>query len=324
MRIADACEAYLRDMEARNLRKSTREGYESLFRLLGAFARDTGLGSVAAIDSAHLRVWREQWTCAFSTQWKRLAMLKAFFSFAQQEGWIAESPARHIRPPKSDARPTMQLSTDEMGALLSSAERKPKEQPLLLVLRYSGLAIQDAVTLERSAVRENGDLVLRRAKSEELVTVALPAEVLAALDALRRPGRRHYFWTGRSKPATAAKYWRERLKLVAGAAGVEGFHPHRLRDTFAVELLLGGLSMQDVSQLLGHRSVLTTERYHAPWNLARRSRLATLVKEIHRQDPILRAFTPKKPAGAVTAPPAEASLATRHVSKPARRSRGST
>ena len=303
MRIADACEAYLRDMEARNLRKSTREGYQSLFRLLGAFALDTGLGSVAAIDSAHLRVWREQWTCAFSTQRKRLAMLKAFFSFAKAEGWIAESPARHIRLPKSDARPTMPLSIDEMGALLSAAERKPKERALLLVLRYSGLAIQDAVTLERSAVRENGDVVLRRAKSGELVTVALPPEVLATLETLQRPGRRHYFWTGRSKPATAAKYWRERLKLVAGAAGVEGFHPHRLRDTFAVELLLGGLSMQDVSQLLGHRSVLTTERYYAPWNLARRSRLATLVKEIHRQDPILRAFTPKKPAGAVTAPP---------------------
>ena len=324
MKIAAACEAYLRDMDARNLRKSTCEGYESLFRLLAAFARDAGLESIATIHSSDLRKWRGQWTCAFSTQRKRLAMLKAFFSFARQEGWIAESPARNIRLPKSDARPTMPLSTDEMGALLSAAERKPREQALLLVLRYSGLAIQDAVTLERSAVRENGDLVLRRAKSEELVTVALPAEVLAALDAPRKPGRRHYFWTGQSKPATAAKYWRERLKLVAAEAGVGGFHPHRLRDTFAVELLLGGLSMQDVSQLLGHRSVLTTEGYYAPWNLARRRRLAALVRKVHRRDPLLLALTPKKPAGAVTSPPAEASLATAHVPKPARRSQGGT
>ncbi len=324
MTLADAFEAYLRDMQARNLRESTRKGYESLFRLLTAFTRDAGLESVAAISSGDLRKWREQWTCAPSTQGLRLARLKAFFSHAAAEGWVPESPARNIRPPKPDSRPTMPLSTDEVAALLAAAERKPKERALLLVLRYSGLAIQDAVTLERSAVCRNGDLVLRRAKSGELVTVALPAQVLATLDALEARGRRHYFWTGAGRPVTAAKYWRVRLKLVAKSAGVAGFHPHRLRDTFAVALLMAGLSMDDVSTLLGHSSVRTTERYYAPWNLARRGRLATLVREVHQQDPILLAFTPKKPAGGAGTPSAEASLATHNAPKPARRHQGST
>ena len=118
--------------------------------------------------------------------------------------------------------------------------------------------------------------------------------------ATKGPG---HLWTGRSKPATVAKYWRNCLKLVAETAGIEGFHPHRLRDTFAVELLLAGLSMDDVSVLLGHRSVRTTERYYAPWNLARHGRLAALLREVHRQDPVLRAFKRKKPARAVTSDP---------------------
>ncbi len=324
MTIPDACEAYLRDLQARNLRESTRQGYESLFRLLAAFARDAGLESVAAISSGDLRKWREQWTCAPSTQGLRLARLKAFFSYAAAEGWIAESPAHNIRAPKSEARPTMPLSTDEMGALLAEAERKPKERALLLLLRYSGLSIQDAVTLGREAIRQDGDLVLRRAKSGELVTVALPAEVLVTLEALESTARRHYFWTGVGRPVTAAKYWRRRLKLLAATAGVAGFHPHRLRDTFAVELLLAGLSIDDVSTLLGHGSVRTTERYYSPWNLARRGRLAALVREVHRQDPVLLGLKLKKPAGGVTAPPAEASLATLNVPKPTRCSHGST
>ncbi|MDE0626284.1 MAG: tyrosine-type recombinase/integrase [Bryobacterales bacterium] len=318
MTVRQACEAYLRELEARNVRKSTREGYQSVFRQLQAFAAESGLDSIEQVDLQALRAWRERWTWAHSTQAKVLAQLKAFFAFAASEGWVAESPVNGIRRPQSDARPTLPLSADEVLALLRAAEPKPKEQALLLLLRYSGLAIRDAATLRRDAVQPDGDLVLRRAKSGELVTVALPAQATAALESVVEPGRAHYFWTGRSEPRTAANYWRERLKQVAAAAGIDGFHPHRLRDTFAVELLLAGVMIQDVSSLLGHSSVATTERYYAPWNLARSKRLGRIVRRVHQRDPILLEFTPKKPAGSVTALPAEAGLATSPRSQAAR------
>lgn len=143
----------------------------------------------------------------------------------------------------------------------------------------------------------SGELVLRRAKSGELVTVALPDQVAAAVEATARPGRQHFFWTDQSLPTTATKYWRTRLARIAAAADVEGFHPHRLRDTFAVELLLEDVPIQDVSTLLGHSSVATTKRYYAPWNMARRARLASIVRKTHQRDPILLEITPKKPAG---------------------------
>ena len=318
MKIQEACEAYIRELDARNARKSSKECYQSVFRKMGTFAAAAGIDSLDAFDREALRAWREQWTWAHSTQRRALAQLKAFFSFAVNEGWISVSPADGIRRPQSDARPTMPLSTDEVRALLAATVQKPKEQALVLLLRYSGLAILDATTLRRDAVRPNGDLVLRRAKSGELVTVALPDAVVAALDAVAEAGRPHYFWTGSSEPETTAKYWRGRLKRVAEEAGVENFRPHRMRDTFAVGLLLEGVLMQDVSTLLGHSSVATTERYYAPWNLARQERLGLIVREVHQRDPILLEFTPKKPPGAVTAAPGEAGLATRHVPKPTR------
>lgn len=318
MRIADACEAYLREIEAQNLSRSTKEGYRSLFRQLGVFARDGGLEAIGEIDTDAVRRWREQWTWKYSSQRQRLTMLKAFFSFAEAQGWVRKSPMTGIRPPKSDSSPTMPLSEDEVRALLRAAERQPKEKALLLLLRYSGLAIGDAARLERSALHSNGELILRRAKSGEVVTVLLPAEAIIALAAIADPSRKHFFWSGESRPDTVPKYWRGRLARVADEAGVEGFHPHRLRDTFAVELLLAGVSMQDVSTLLGHSSIKTTEHYYAPWNEARRRRLRELVKEVHQQDPILLEFTPKKPAAVVSAIPAEARLATTAVPKPTR------
>ena len=38
-----------------------------------------------------------------------------------------------------------------------------------------------------------------------------------------------------------------------------------LRDTFAVEYLLAGMPLEEVSRLLGHASVLVTQKHYAPW-----------------------------------------------------------
>ena len=46
-----------------------------------------------------------------------------------------------------------------------------------------------------------------------------------------------------------------------------------LRDTFAVECLLGGVPLERVSVLLGHSSVKVTERHYAPWVRKRQQQL---------------------------------------------------
>lgn len=52
---------------------------------------------------------------------------------------------------------------------------------------------------------------------------------------------------------------------------------HRLRDTFAVDLLEKGIPLEEVSKLLGHESIRTTERHYAKWVQGRQDRLDTLV-----------------------------------------------
>ena len=123
------------------------------------------------------------------------------------------------------------------------------------------------------------NLTLRRAKSGEGVKVYRPGFVTKALERITQPDQAHFFWSGTSLPVTAAHYWRSRLNLVARRAGVKDFRPHRLRDTFAVEALLAGVSMQNVSALPGHGSVSTTEQYYAAWKVARRDRLARIVRK---------------------------------------------
>jgi len=61
---------------------------------------------------------------------------------------------------------------------------------------------------------------------------------------------------------------------------IQGGHPHRFRDTFAVSLLLKGVSSEIVSKLLGHSSIKVTERHYSPWIKARQELLETEVRRI--------------------------------------------
>ncbi len=67
--------------------------------------------------------------------------------------------------------------------------------------------------------------------------------------------------------------WRARLAKLFKLAKVEGGHPHRFRDTFAVGLLRAGVPLESVSILLGHSSVRVTEKHYSPWVKSRQAKL---------------------------------------------------
>jgi integrase/recombinase XerD len=52
---------------------------------------------------------------------------------------------------------------------------------------------------------------------------------------------------------------------------------HRLRDVFVLDLLEKGVPLEEVSKLLGHESIKTTERSYAKWVKGRQERLDSLV-----------------------------------------------
>ena len=292
MKITEAFSTFVdEELRFRNRADATIEGYEAVFRSLARWAAENGRAFLRDLDETAIRTWMRSWAFRPSTTRQRMAQLKRFFSFAVERGWVPRSPLAALRPPRSDASPTMPLTVRDMRALLAASERQPKERGLILLMRYSGLAIADAVTLCREAL-VGTELTLRRAKTGELVMVDLPHLVVRTIRRLRGPNPDYFWWSGRGKRVTSAKYWRGRLGEIAARAGVAGFHPHRLRDTFAVALLTAGVSIEDVSSLLGHSSIQTTERHYAPWDRRRRDRLTRVVRAANRLDTLLAELDP--------------------------------
>jgi len=58
------------------------------------------------------------------------------------------------------------------------------------------------------------------------------------------------------------------------------------RDTFAVELLLAGVPIDQVSILLAHSSVKITEKHYAPWVKARQEQMEPNVQRAWFHEPI--------------------------------------
>jgi integrase len=71
----------------------------------------------------------------------------------------------------------------------------------------------------------------------------------------------------------------ERMQAIGQRCGVNDCRPHRLRDTFAVRMLVRGMALDDVTELLAHSDSRVTKLHYAKWTMGREDRLEALVHQ---------------------------------------------
>ena len=177
---------------------------------------------------------------------------------------------------------------DNYGAKRGRAGRADAKRlrALVLLLRFTGLRIRDAVTLRRDQLT-NGKLLLFTAKTGTPVYCPLPGFVVAELEMVHSSSSRHFFWSGEGKPKSCVGDWQRSLRKLFQLAGVSNGHAHRFRHTFAVELLLAGVPLDRVATLLGHTNSKITERHYAPWIRARQEQLESDVRRVWEANPVV-------------------------------------
>lgn len=186
-----------------------------------------------------------------------------------------------LRAPRATRTPTLPFTRDEIAKILDACDLYPcsvgdRIRAFVLTMRYAGLRIGDTVTLRRDRVEAN-KILLYQAKTGTPVCVPVPDFVVEALQKLPKTSD-YFFWTtGRGTVRTIVTNWQRYLARLFEMSGVAQAHSHRFRDTFAVELLLAGVPIDQVSMLLGHASIKVTERHYAPWVKACQVQLETAV-----------------------------------------------
>jgi integrase len=280
--VKEATTSFLDDAKARGLRESSLYKYDLLFRRLKAYAESEGLRHISDLDIEALRRWRATWTHKNFAAKVTTANLRAFMRFCQESGRLKVNPAKLLRSPEVTSHPVEPFTDAEMESVFKACDsyKTLKSSPLpikafVLLLRWSGLRITDAVTLERS--RLTGDrLFLYTAKTGTPVHLPLPPDVVAALGAIPNTSK-YFFWSGNGKVATRRGNFEVALRRLFKSAAVKG-HAHKFRHTMATALLSKGVPVERVSILLGHSSPRTTIQHYSSWIQARQEQVESDVR----------------------------------------------
>lgn len=302
--LREAVETFMGDQKARGLGKETQKKYRGfLERQFLIWADLRKIKFLVRVSPAELTKFRASWSNGETTTHRKHEMLASFFRFCQRNELIGKNPMDALKKPKTpDVVPTNYFLPAEFEKIIGASYkyefgggndcefRGLRMRAISLLMRWAGLSILDATKLERAALSRNeeGDnqIFLYRAKTGVPVYVVIPPDVADLLRSVPNSNPCYFFWSGNGDPRSARKgfqrsYWK--LFKLANIRREDGSkkrcHPHMFRDTFAVELLLAGNPMDQVSLLLGHSSVKITERHYAPFCKARQQQLTAAVKK---------------------------------------------
>jgi integrase/recombinase XerD len=290
--VSDAIDIFLKDKEVQGVTPKVLARYTRELERLKGFCESKRVLTVQGLTRELLTDHMSTWTVAYPSSTSRARVrerLRSFLRFCYQAEWLSRVP--DLPKIKIDEPPTLPLTANEYKSLLDAVYvtiedkgRQAKVHALLQLMRWSGLAIRDALTIARAELQKTGDVwrvTTARQKTGVHVSVPIPPKIAEELLAVANGNPKYIFWSGNGAEETITKTYQYRyIAPLFKAAKIENdghMVSHRLRDTFAVDLLDKGVPLEEVSKLLGHESIRTTERHYAKWVKGRQERLDALV-----------------------------------------------
>jgi site-specific recombinase XerD len=216
----------------------------------------------------------------------KLACLSSFFGFLQDMGYLSGNPAKRLPLPKLEQHVPVTLSEEQAQQLLAAAEL-PWHRCLVVLLLATGIRRSEAVQINLEDMNLTDRQLLVHGKGAKQRIVPLTRQAVAAIQQYlpHRPATqsRRLFVNSRGLPIRGhvINAALDEILEKAGLAG-QGITPHKLRHTFATQLIHKGVDVRTVQELLGHADLGTTARYlHSDvrTKLAAVGRLAGLLGE---------------------------------------------
>lgn len=255
--------------------KSYREDLTGLAEYLAGEDAAPAPGEISPLDLRGYVAALHETGYAKSSIARQLASMRSFFRFAQREGLVESNPAKPLRNPRPDRKLPHFLSTEEIGKLLDAP---PSDQPLglrdraILETMYSaGLRVSEVVGTndEDLDLREGLVRVRGKGKRERLSPIGSYArraiqrwlKVRTLSPDCPQDESPPVFVNKFGKRITTRSVARMLEKYLKVAGLDRRTTPHTLRHSFATHLLDRGADIRSVQELLGHKSLVTTQIY---------------------------------------------------------------
>lgn len=256
--------------------KSYREDLELLYEyLVDSLGRSPSPSELTPLDLRTYVSALHEAGYAKSSVSRRLASLRSYFKFAQREGLCSSNPAKPLRNPRKEKKLPHFLTSREIGKLLNSP---PKAEPMglrdraiLETLYSAGLRVSELVGIDLGDLDLADGLVRVRGKGKRERLAPLGSHAIRAIKRWKKhrsPARglpkeeaTALFLNKFGKRISTRSIGRmiEKYLLITGLDSRTS--PHTLRHSFATHLLDAGADIRSVQELLGHKSLVTTQIY---------------------------------------------------------------
>jgi integrase/recombinase XerC len=206
---------------------------------------------------------------------RKLSAVRSFFKFLVKRGLIDDNPAASILTPKQDKTIPEYLPVDEMFRLLDSIQTAGildlRNRAIFETLYSCGIRVAELVGMDvRSVEFASGVIrVLGKGRKERIVPIGQKA--LAAIIIYREQIKKEWgisadhngpLFLNKNKGRLSARSVARILDNLVKACGLlKPVSPHTMRHTFATHMLDSGADLRIVQELLGHKSLSTTQKY---------------------------------------------------------------
>ena len=264
----------------RNASDLTIKSYEEDLIALVLYFEETEERAVEISEVTTLELRRfiaelQQAGYAKSTISRKLACLRSFFRFAVREGWVEANIAKPLRNPRAGRKLPHFLSAEEIARLLESPSSKTssglRDRAILETMYSAGLRVSELVGLSIENIDFESGLVRVRGKGRKERLSPLGSYAQKALKkylAKREPNPKGtkddvsaVFLNRFGNRLTSRSVGRMLEKHLKQCGLDQRTSPHTLRHSFATHLLDRGADIRSVQELLGHKSLITTQIY---------------------------------------------------------------
>lgn len=210
-----------------------------------------------------------------STTARKLSAIRSFFRYLVKHGVLEHNPTDSVLTPKQEHPIPTYLSVDDMFRLIDSIQTDTllglRNRAIFETLYSCGLRVSEVAGLNVTDIDVNTGMVKVLGKGARQRIVPVGQKALEAIRAYRRrlkkekkvPGQNDgpLFLNRRLRRLTTRSIARILDRIVLECSLHMPISPHVLRHSFATHLLDGGADLRAVQELLGHKSLSTTQKY---------------------------------------------------------------
>jgi len=211
---------------------------------------------VEKITEQQIAEWIETFPFRSSRRTTYFHGLRSFFSWAVRNEHIAKDPTAAISVAAPEEKEPRALTVEQYEAVKAAAYNRDLVRGYAVeLLYYSGGRIGEVVRLTWDNVTSEGIIFTKTKGGRERLIPWSPG-LKRAVDGLRS----RFGEQGRVLPRAEQTVWAW-MRDAGRDAGVPRVHPHLFRATAATRIQQRGGMPTSVQHLLGHRKLVTTQRY---------------------------------------------------------------